>query len=489
MKYQNLSSRIVFISAAIFSFAMPAQSYAAGLAINEIMYDLKEGSDSCREWIEIFNAGTSALDLSTFKLYESGTAHAIKSSQGNTSIPAGGYGVIADTPEKFLADNPGFSGNLFDSTFSLSNAGETISLKDSTNAVVDSLSYSSTEGGAGDGSTLGKIGQAFVSTNPTPGSVNAVFTGSSDPVTSGASAGNADTSTASVESDASDSTGDTSESYDASNQPVSSISTTSYPSDLVSIKDDSAFKVGAGRNRLVSVHAPVIFSAVSSGGASVTSGAHNQALYEWSFGDGVQGYGQVVEHTYLFPGQYNVVLVAEGSPGSKVTSRTKVFVREGAVSIKDNLLGQNGYVTLSNSSKEEVNVGGWTIGIPDGREVIPTDTILSPQSSLRLAYSWPNALYADSHKVMRLLSEDKLFGIATSTGASTVPAIPEKIDLLYPDGTLATSTESVRVDPSIDSSIESGEKENQISLIRNLLASLQAKLLSITGLSASSTVR
>src|ERR1700733_7118053 len=173
MRYQNILIILSF-------FALPAYASAASFTINEIMYDLKEGSDSGREWVEVVNLGSSPLDLSTFKLYESGTAHGIKSVQGNTSIPAGGYGVIADTPDKFLADNPGFSENLFDSTFSLSNSGETISIKDPTNVAVDTVSYASTEGGEGDGSTLGKIGQDFVSTNPTPGAANTLFTESAD---------------------------------------------------------------------------------------------------------------------------------------------------------------------------------------------------------------------------------------------------------------------------------------------------------------------
>lgn len=464
MKYHNTFFAIQLFSLAIVSSSIPAHVSASGFSINEVMYDLKEGSDSGREWIEVLNTGSTALDLSTFKLYESGTAHAIKSSQGSASIPAGAYGVIADTPDKFLADNPGFSGNLFDSTFSLVNTGETISLKDSTNAVVDSLTYSSTQGGAGDGSTLGKIGDAFVSTNPTPGFANTLFTGAAaeTSVTSTtSSASDSGTQQSDISADGSESSSDTS----VSDGSASTISTTSYPSGLVSVGDDSAFKVGAGRDRLVTVHSPVLFSALSSGSAA---DRNIQTTYEWSFGDGVQAYGKSVEHAYMYPGQYNVVLVAGNIQGTRVTSRAKIFVRQGSVSISGNLIGQNGYVTLSNLSKEEINIGGWGIGVFDGHihtnTTVPTDTILSPQNTLRFSYAWPDTNPADVHAMKKGIGQ----------GATDTVSIPQEIDLAYPDGTLATSTGKVRLD---------------VSAMRDILAALQEQVAHQLSLAASSTLR
>ncbi|MFA6339080.1 MAG: lamin tail domain-containing protein [Candidatus Paceibacterota bacterium] len=90
--------------------------------INEIMYDL-EGSDTDREWIEVCNNGSDPVDISSWKLFESNSNHTLNKIQGDGIISAGGFAIIADNSQKFLVDNPQFSGTLFDSSFSLSNEG------------------------------------------------------------------------------------------------------------------------------------------------------------------------------------------------------------------------------------------------------------------------------------------------------------------------------------------------------------------------------
>src|SRR3989344_6387567 len=84
----------------------------ADVVINEIAYDI-EGSDTDREWIEIWNNGSESIDLSSWKLNEADTNHALKILQGSPLIAPDAFAVIADNAERFLADNPGFSGSLF----------------------------------------------------------------------------------------------------------------------------------------------------------------------------------------------------------------------------------------------------------------------------------------------------------------------------------------------------------------------------------------
>ena len=48
-------------------FASPV--FAGDVVINEIMYDLS-GSDTDREWIEIYNKGTSSIDLAEWRFQE-----------------------------------------------------------------------------------------------------------------------------------------------------------------------------------------------------------------------------------------------------------------------------------------------------------------------------------------------------------------------------------------------------------------------------------
>lgn len=139
----------------------------ADLVVTEIMYDLPVGSDFGREWIEVYNSGSVALDLTKFKLFENGTNHKIVGG----SLPPGSYAVIADNPMKFKADWPQYSGALFDSTFALGNAGDTLELRDASSTVLNVTSFTSALGAAGDGNTLNRSPgvSTFTPKNPSPG--------------------------------------------------------------------------------------------------------------------------------------------------------------------------------------------------------------------------------------------------------------------------------------------------------------------------------
>jgi hypothetical protein len=143
----------------------------AQVIFSEVMYDAP-GGDTDHEWIEIQNTGVDAVDVSKYRLTEGATNHTLATFQGTSTIPAGSFAIIVKNPAAFLADHPNFAGIIFDSTFSLSNTGETLVLKDSKLSVVDSFTYSSSLGANGNGETLQKIGGSWTIGNPTPGVVN-----------------------------------------------------------------------------------------------------------------------------------------------------------------------------------------------------------------------------------------------------------------------------------------------------------------------------
>lgn len=140
--------------------------------ITEIMYDL-DGSDSGREWIEIFNKGNQSADLTGLKLYENDTNHSLSVVKGNGNLADGAYAVISDNTEKFLEDWPDYSGLLMDSVFSLKNDGEIISIKSGDNKL-DEISYSSESGAAGNGNSLQLIDNVWQESEPTPGAENKI---------------------------------------------------------------------------------------------------------------------------------------------------------------------------------------------------------------------------------------------------------------------------------------------------------------------------
>jgi hypothetical protein len=164
MKTSAISS---FIFLAVFA---PTAAWA-DIVVTEIMYDLPSGSDSGREWIEVYNTGTSAVKLTDWKFLENGTNHKITAVSGGADVQPNSYAVIADTAANFRADWPQFSGQLFDSAFSLSNAGETIALHDASSTMTNSVSYQSAWGASGDENTLNRVPNdigVFVARTPSP---------------------------------------------------------------------------------------------------------------------------------------------------------------------------------------------------------------------------------------------------------------------------------------------------------------------------------
>ncbi|MES2315758.1 MAG: lamin tail domain-containing protein [Patescibacteria group bacterium] len=153
----------------------PSYFAFAALQINEIMYNLKTGSDTGREWIEIFNNSDQEIDMTNIKLFEANTNHKLTLVQGINKIPAEGYAVIVADSAKFKSDWPSYSGTIFDSTFSLSNTGEPLALKEiikNSENILDQFTYQSSQGGAGDGNSLQKINGAWVASLPTAGVEN-----------------------------------------------------------------------------------------------------------------------------------------------------------------------------------------------------------------------------------------------------------------------------------------------------------------------------
>ena len=158
----------VFWITSLWIFLTPL-SAGAQVFVSEIFYDAA-GSDENREWIEVYNGTAADIDFSRWKFFEGKANHALKVSAG----PAGNLGsyiIIADDAVQFLADNPDFSGTLYDSSFSLSNKGETIALKNEKGDIVDSVSF--TPSGIS-GQSLQKITAGWSAAKPSPGKINTI---------------------------------------------------------------------------------------------------------------------------------------------------------------------------------------------------------------------------------------------------------------------------------------------------------------------------
>lgn len=342
--------------------AVPLTASAAAM-ITEVMYDAP-GTDTGREWIEVQNTGDAAIDLSTWKLFEANTNHKI-AAIGQTSLPMGGFAVIADSPDKFRADYPNFAGLLFDSTFSLSNSGETLTLRDDSGADADSLAYLPEWGAAGDGSSLQK---------------SAAGTWIAVPVTLGlpttAMESMAPSATAPGEASSTPSTSPLQASQD---KPADDASVHSAQEPINVSIEKPEFQVTIGRPRIGFVGSPLVFEAQVKTARDIPRG--NSIRSSWAMGDGTELFGQWVAHAYSFPGEYVIVANSDAN-GMHAVSKT--LVRILVPNIKIGLI-RSGAIEVSNLDAGEINVGGFIVEDSSRRFILPRDTIIEPRSSIKLS--------------------------------------------------------------------------------------------------------
>ena len=146
----------------VFGSIKITQASETDLVISEIMYDLS-GSDSNREWIEIYNSGTEEIAVipgsggQAWRFFD-GSNHTLSLAQGTTTIASFEFFVIASNAEQFLLDYPEFVGTVFDTVMSLPNSSADIALSfDGGDNYPIAASYDSTWGGNGTGLSLEKI--------------------------------------------------------------------------------------------------------------------------------------------------------------------------------------------------------------------------------------------------------------------------------------------------------------------------------------------
>ncbi len=354
-----MSKQIFFKIALILIVLLVPHISSAQIVITEIMYD-PEGTDTGREWVEVQNIASTSVDLSTYKILESGTNHKMTLSKGENSILGlNEFAIIADNVEKFLIDFPGFSGKLLDSTFSLVNTGEELKMISASGAETNKVIYDPGTGGQNTGNSLQLIDPDWIPAIPTPGSLNATVAESeSDDAATGSTA--TDTS----------SSGSTSTTNQNSTH-TSSVSLTSY-------KPKTALSINSGRDRIATINTPLEFKAI-----------HNQVdsdetpSFKWSMGDGNQVRGSKFKYTFEEEGTYNIVLNANTTENTAV-SRSKVIVFVPNVEILLKSGGELVDIMLKNLSPKEINLGGFWLEFEKKTFKFPQDTIVASKSAITL---------------------------------------------------------------------------------------------------------
>lgn len=254
------------------------------IVITEIMYDL-DGSDTNREWVEIYNRGNQAVEIIGGSVanswrFNDGSNHTLTLVQGDLTLQPQEAAIIASDAATFLTEHPAFSGTVIDTVMSLNNAGDIAALSaDAGQTFFTQVNYSSSWGGAGNGKTLEKIDLAgddgqnnWQESNPAGGTPGAIS---------------------------------------QSQPPVINPPAENHPP-----------VAEAGANQTALVNQPVNFNGSSSGDPD-----GDMLTYAWHLGDGNLIQGESVSHAYATAGTYFVILeVSDGVLSA--TDTLEIFIQD-----------------------------------------------------------------------------------------------------------------------------------------------------------------
>ena len=153
--------KLIFIITGIFLFNSVIVSQ---IVVNEIMY---APSDATNEWFEIYNAGSSAVNLNGWKWKDATTSIRAITSQ-NISISPYNYVLICQDSSK-LKNQYTFTGTIIQTPWSaLNNSGDNVILIDPSGVRIDSVSYTTAWGGSSGGFSLERIdplGSSYIAAN------------------------------------------------------------------------------------------------------------------------------------------------------------------------------------------------------------------------------------------------------------------------------------------------------------------------------------
>ena len=323
-------------------FLIPLVTFAR-IEINEIMYDLPKeiGADKDREWIELYNSGSSDVNLTGWKFDDGAPSkHGLNAppkngSRGSLTISAGEFIILSGKADTFIIDHPEYSGTVIDTVMSLNNTSETILLLDENGNIVDSVSYTKDLGANSDGNSLQHVSGEWVAGIPTPGEAN---------------------------------TASTAAPYfpDESGEKSQTIQTTSISS---SFPTEPQITTYAGENRVVIVGADTEFKGEALGlkGEPLAG-----ARYQWNMGNGELKEGKAILHFYHYPGEYVVILSV--SSGRYAASDRLIVT---AVTAQVNISKANAdLIELRNGSDVELNLSWWILKAGKKLFTIPKDTLI-----------------------------------------------------------------------------------------------------------------
>lgn len=359
----------------------------AEVVINEIMYAPASGSNY--EWVEIFNSGTTPIDLQGWRFFH-GEANSgpLTLRNGNTTIlQPSGYAVIAKNPS-VVTDYAwlNFSGMILSaSTLSLPDGADNTYIaiaSDVNKTISNSVVYDTSLGGSKDsGNSLQKISGSWSGAMPTPGVINETISPPSSNNTS-------------------------------NENPASSVATAEPKT---KIAEEPKIKTQILGKTLGFVGIPVSLEAKTLG---LSGEPLRYGKYFWNFGDGDSketevAYGGKFTHTYFYPGDYTVSLDYFSNPyiySNTPDASSQIIIKIIETDISISRVGdeKDFFVELSNNTDYSADLSNWFLMSDTKSFTIPRQTILAAKKKLIISPRITNFSVADKNTLKLVNPEGEI---------------------------------------------------------------------------------
>jgi len=428
-------------------FALPSFAFAQ-VVINEVMYN-PQGTDTGREWVELYNEGQSDVSMvggsgkGSWRIND-GANHTLTdpasgTGRGSLTIPAGGYLVIASDPNDFISgEYAGGAYSVVKSSISLNNNGSTVTLLDGTGATVDTFTYLPSQGGNDDGSSLQRqIDGTWIAALPTPGFANSNVAYVA-PVAAQTPAPSSDQADASGQLAAS-----------STSQAPPQTTTSSYVAPPV-----PSLYADAGGDKTVIVGADVEFDA-SAYDKTQTLLDPSTVRFIWNFGDGSAAEGDAVLHHFSYPGRYAVVLEIADNKNAAADQVT-VIAQPAALSFE---LLPGGGVEIQNLAGHDLDLSGWVVRedagafahqfvLPEQSKVLSGSSMQVSAQTLQFRASSSTMLEYPNGALALAMGEGSTGAASIQLAPSAQPAIAAPVAALPASHTIPAPQQRVAPIPS-----------------------------------------
>jgi len=372
------------------------QLVSATVSINEVAW-MGGISSANHEWIEIYNDG-EANSVEGWVLSDGMNLNITLSG----TVGANTYAVLERTSDDSA---PGTAFLIY--TGAMVNTGATLVLRDQNGSTIDQVSggenWSSIGGDNVTKETAQYTSSGWITAEATPGAINKTtgsVTPDSTPVntSSGSSSGSRNKSSGNSSS-------------------ASSVNLKNLETKLV-LKPEV--------QKIAYVHQTIPFLADTSG---VDDHKSKLVNYEWNFGDTYTEKGKKVTHSYDYPGQYVVTVIAKYKKEEQV-SRHDVTVLPVSFSLSRS---EKGDVQINNDSPYDIDLSGYKIR--GAKEIIfPPRSIISSKSTITVSanrfggttkdmialYDTKNNLVTSTFKAPALLAPDRQETVSQNIVAQNV---------------------------------------------------------------------